>query len=254
MFLYEPNPVAFTVLGQDIRWYGICIAFGMLAGLLIAYYRAPGHQIPSEKVVDLALISIPAGVIGARLYYVLFNWELYEGDFFQIINLRNGGLAIHGGLLLGMLAAAIFCRVWKIAPLNLLDLMVPSIALAQAIGRWGNYFNQEAHGGPTDLPWAILVRGEMVQPTILYESLWLLSMFFVLIFIDNRSKYNGRAFLLYGILYSVERFFVEQLRTDSLMIGSFRTAQLVSAVVFIVFLLLLIKMERKYNRKGRLFY
>ena len=254
MFLYEPNPVAFTVLGQDIRWYGICIALGMLAGLIIAYYRAPRHQIPSEKVIDLALISIPAGVIGARLYYVLFNWELYQGDFFQIINIRSGGLAIHGGLLLGMLAAAIFCRIWEIAPLNLMDLAVPSIALAQAIGRWGNYFNQEAHGDPTDLPWAILVKGEMVHPTFLYESLWLLFMFIVLILIDNRSKYNGRAFLSYGILYSVERFFVEQLRTDSLMIGSFRTAQVVSAVVFIVFLFLLIQMERRYNRRGRIFY
>ena len=254
MFLYEPNPIAFTILGQDIRWYGICIALGMLAGLSVAYFRAPRHQIQSDKVIDLALIAIPAGIVGARLYYVLFNWDLYGGDFFKIINLRSGGLAIHGGLILGILAGVICCKIWQIAPLNLLDLMVPSIALAQAIGRWGNYFNQEAHGWPTDLPWAILVNGEMVHPTFLYESLWCLLMFFILIMIDNRSRYNGRAFWAYGVLYSVERFFVEQLRTDSLMLGPFRTAQVVSVLVFIIFLFLWIQMERKHGRKGRLFY
>lgn len=254
MFLYQPNPIAFTLFGQDIRWYGICIAFGMLAGLLIAYYRAPKHDIKSDHVIDLALISIPAGIVGARLYYVLLNWEFYGGDFFKIINLRSGGLAIHGGLILGILAAVICCKLWRISPLNLLDLMVPSIALAQAIGRWGNYFNQEAHGGPTDLPWGILVQGERVHPTFLYESLWCLLMFFVLIAIDNRSRFTGRAFLAYGVLYSFERFFVEQLRTDSLMVGSFKAAQLVSASVFVVFLILWIRMEIRYGRKGRLFY
>ena len=254
MFLYEPNPIAFTILGQDIRWYGICIALGMLAGLSVAYFSAPRHHIQSDKVIDLALIAIPAGIVGARLYYVLFNWDLYGGDFFKIINLRSGGLAIHGGLILGILAGVICCKIWQIAPLNLLDLMVPSIALAQAIGRWGNYFNQEAHGWPTDLPWAILVNGEMVHPTFLYESLWCLLMFFILIMIDNRSRYNGRAFWAYGVLYSVERFFVEQLRTDSLMLGPFKVAQVVSLLVFIIFLIIWIQMERKHGRKGRLFY
>ncbi len=254
MFLYQPDPIAFTILGQDIRWYGICIALGMLAGLLVAYFRAPRHQIQKDKVIDLALIAIPAGIVGARLYYVIFNWELYGGDFFKIINLRSGGLAIHGGLLFGILAGLICCKAWRISSLNFLDLMVPSIALAQSIGRWGNYFNQEAHGGPTDLPWAILVNGEMVHPTFLYESIWCLLMFFVLIFIDNRSSYNGRAFWAYGVLYSTERFFVEQLRTDSLMLGPFKVAQVVSLLVFIIFLIIWIQMERKHGRKGRLFY
>ncbi len=254
MFLYEPDPIAFTIFGQDVRWYGICIALGMLAALLVAYFRAPRHDIQSEKIIDLALISIPAGIVGARLYYVIFNWEVYGGDFFKIINLRGGGLAIHGGLLLGLLAAAICCRFWRITPLNLLDLVAPSLALAQAIGRWGNYFNQEAHGGPTDLPWAIPVNGEMVHPAFLYESIWCLLMFFVLIVIDNRSTFNGRTFLAYGVLYSFERFFVEQLRTDSLMLGPFRAAQVVSIVIFVIFLIIWITMERRYGRKNRIFY
>lgn len=254
MFTFEPNPVAFTVFGQDIRWYGILIAFGMLIGLLIAYYRAPQHRIPSERVIDLSLIAIPAGIVGARLYYVVFNWELYSGDFFKIINIRSGGLAIHGGLLFGLLAAAIFCKIWRISPLDLLDLVMPSIALAQAFGRWGNFFNREAHGGPTDLPWGIIINGEKVHPTFLYESIWCLLMFFVLIIIDNRSKFSGRTFYAYGVLYSFERFFVEQLRTDSLMMGPFRTAQVVSIAVFIIFLALWITNERRYNRRGRIFY
>ncbi len=254
MFLFEPNPIAFTILGQDIRWYGVCIATGMLLGLLIAYQRAPRHRIPAERVIDLALISIPAGIIGARLYYVIFNWEYYGGDFFKIINLRNGGLAIHGGLLLGIGTAALFCRLWRISPLNLLDLMVPSIALAQSLGRWGNFFNGEAHGGPTDLPWAILVDGQKVHPTFLYESIWCLLLFFVLIYIDNRSTFVGRTFYAYLVLYSLERFLVEQLRTDSLMIGNFRAAQIVSALVFIIFLLIWIPKERRFGRRNRLFY
>lgn len=254
MLLFQPNPVAFTILGQDIRWYGIFIALGMFLGLLVAYLRAPRHQIQSERIIDLALISIPAGIIGARIYYVIFNWQLYEGDFFKIINLRNGGLAIHGGLIFGLLAAAIFCRMWSIAPLNLLDLVAPSLALAQSIGRWGNYFNQEAHGGPTDLPWAILINGEKVHPTFLYESLWCFLLFLILISIDNRRSFSGRTFLAYGVLYSIERFFVEQLRTDSLMIGHFKTAQIFSGIIFVLFLIIWIVMERKHRRKDRLFY
>ncbi|HZK01233.1 MAG TPA: prolipoprotein diacylglyceryl transferase [Anaerovoracaceae bacterium] len=254
MFLFEPNPIAFTIFGQEIRWYGICIALGMAAGLIIAYYRAPKHNIASEKVIDLALISIPIGIIGARLYYVIFNWEYYGGDFFKIINLRSGGLAIHGGLMFGLLAAALFCRFWRIPPLSLLDLMAPSIALAQSIGRWGNFFNMEAHGGPTDLPWAILINGEKMHPTFLYESLWCLLLFFILIIIDNQRHFQGKIFLIYGMLYSVERFLVEQLRTDSLMLGGFRVAQLVSAAIFIIFLLIFIYMWRRYGRRNRLFY
>jgi phosphatidylglycerol:prolipoprotein diacylglycerol transferase len=254
MFLPTPNPIAFTLLGLEIRWYGIFIAIGILLGLYIGYKRAPGHGIPQEKVIDLALIGIPAGIIGARLYYVLFNWDYYANDFYKIIDVRSGGLAIHGGLILGLLAVALGCRIWNIQPLSILDLAAPSIALAQSIGRWGNYFNQEAYGSPTDLPWAIEINGNMVHPTFLYESIWCFIIFIVLIIVDRHYYYNGRIFLLYGILYSFERFFVEHLRTDSLMWGDFKVAQIVSALVFILFLVIYIILARKHSRKNRMFY
>lgn len=164
-----PNPVAFTIFGIDIMWYGILICIGMLLATFITYKRAPRHGIESDKVLDYVLVCIPAGIIGARLYYVVFNWNYYAGDFHRIIDIRSGGLAIHGGLLFGLGAAVILCFIWKIRPLNVLDLVIPSVALAQSIGRWGNYFNSEAHGGPTDLPWAVMIDGVPCHPTFLYE-------------------------------------------------------------------------------------
>lgn len=253
-----PTPssrVAFSIFGIDIMWYGILITLGMAAAAAIAYKRAPRHGIPSERILDTALVCLPAAIVGARLYYVLFHWENYAGDFFKIINIRSGGLAIHGGLLFGMIAGVLLCFLWKIRPLNGLDLVVPGIALAQAIGRWGNYFNGEAHGGPTTLPWAIIVDGQAVHPTFLYESIWCLLLFFILLAVDNRRKFAGQTFLLYGILYSFERFFVEGLRTDSLMIGdTLRAAQVVSAVVFVTFTIWYRILRKKNSKKGLIFY
>lgn len=249
-----PNSVAFTAFGLEIKWYGVLIAAAMFLAVVIVYKRASIHRILPERILDFVLVCVPLGVIGARLYFILFHWEMYAGDWKKIINTRTGGLAIHGGLIFGFLAAAILCRYWKVRPLDLLDLTVPAVALAQAIGRWGNYFNQEAHGGPTDLPWAISVNGQMVHPTFLYESLWCLFLFLVLIFIDNRRKFEGQVFLLYGIGYSFERFFVEGLRTDSLMLGSFRQAQLLSIAVFVIFLIAYVFMRKKNSHKNRIFY
>ena len=227
-----PEPSAFSVFGIDIMWYGILISSAILIGAVILYKRAPGHGIAPDMALDALLISLPAGIVGARLYYVAFNWAAYSGDFLKIINLRLGGLAVHGGLIAAFLAAFIFCRIRRIEPLNLFDLAVPCIAIAQSVGRWGNYFNSEAHGGPTQLPWGIPVDGQMVHPTFLYESIWCLILFLILIIIDNRRAYEGQVFLLYGALYSFERFFVESLRTDSLMLGAFKQAQVLSAAVF----------------------
>lgn len=249
-----PNPVAFTAFGIDIMWYGIIIAAAMVLAVIIIYRRAPIHDISSEKTLDFVLICVPLGVIGARLYYVLFNWSDYAGDFYKIINIRGGGLAIHGGLILGFLTAIILCKLWNIRPMNLLDLAAPAIAIAQSIGRWGNYFNSEAHGGPTNLPWAIEVKGQMVHPTFLYESIWCFLLFFVLLYIDSNRKFEGQTFLLYGILYSIERFFVEGLRTDSLMLGPFRQAQVLSAAVFVLFIIIYIILRRKSKYRNRIFY
>lgn len=247
-----PNPVAFHIFGIDIMWYGIIIAAAMVLAVIIIYARGPVHGIKSEKTLDFVLIAVPVGVIGARLYYVVFNWDYYAGDIFKIINIRSGGLAIHGGLIFGFLTAALLCKLWNIRPLNLLDLAAPAVALAQSVGRWGNYFNSEAHGGPTDLPWAIPVDGQMVHPTFLYESVWCFLLFLILLYVDSNRKFEGQTFLIYGILYSFERFFVEHLRTDSLMLGPFKQAQVLSAVVFILFIIVYLHLKRK--SRNRIFY
>ncbi|MDO4486140.1 MAG: prolipoprotein diacylglyceryl transferase [Bacillota bacterium] len=229
-----PDPVAFTIFNIDIMWYAILITSGVILAAFICCRRAEKHDLTSDNVLNFVIICVPAAIIGARLYYVLFNWSYYSGDLMKIINTRAGGLAIHGGLIFGFGAAVILCIIWKIRPLNVMDLAAPCVAVAQSIGRWGNFFNSEAHGGPCDLPWAIIVDGQKVHPTFLYESLWCLLLFFVLIYVDNRRKFEGQTFLLYGILYSAERFFVEGLRTDSLMIGPFKQAQVISITIIIV--------------------
>ena len=230
----HPDPIAFTIFGIDIRWYGILIACGMLLATLISCKRAPRHGITDEDVLDIVIWMLPIGVIGARLYYVLFNLDYYS-SLSSVLDIRSGGLAIHGGLLFGLVTVLIICRCKKIEPLNVLDLFIPTVALAQSIGRWGNFFNGEAHGGPTDLPWGILVDGVRVHPTFLYESIWCLLLFIALSWFNKNKRYaNGQTIALYFIFYSIERFLVEAFRTDSLMIGPFKQAQIISLAAIII--------------------
>ena len=168
----------------------------------------------------------------------------------KIINIREGGLAIHGGLLFGFGAAVILCYFWKVRPLNALDLVAPTVALAQSIGRWGNYFNSEAHGGPTDLPWAVTIDGATYHPTFLYESIWCFLLFWLLLYMDNHRKFEGQTILLYGILYSIERFFVEALRTDSLMIGPLKQAQVISVVIIAICVITYIILSKKTKKEA----
>jgi phosphatidylglycerol:prolipoprotein diacylglycerol transferase len=225
--------VAFTLFGLDILWYGVLVASGITLGILVFYYRGPKRGIPRETVLDIMIFSLPAAIIGARLYFVIFNWDYYSSDPLEIFNIRGGGLAIHGGLIAGLLVAWLVVRKKRIGFLAMADSAAPGIALGQAIGRWGNYFNGEAHGGPTDLPWAIIVDGEKVHPTFLYESIWCFLLFIFLMTFDRKPRFPGQIICLYGILYSVERFLVEGLRTDSLMFGPFKQAQLISLAVIL---------------------
>lgn len=227
--------IALTIFNIDIRWYGILIAIGILLAGLISYYKVRKTSIDESIIFDILLWSVPSGIIGARLYYVIFTWQHYSQNIYEIFMIRNGGLAIHGGLICGILAGYIVCRYKRVSFLYLSDIIIPQVALAQAIGRWGNYFNEEAHGGITDLPWAIEVNGQLVHPTFLYESLWCIGLFFMLSLIYKKKKFDGQILCLYGILYSFERYFVEGLRTDSLMIGGFRQAQIFSLVAIIIF-------------------
>ncbi|MGO1478876.1 prolipoprotein diacylglyceryl transferase [Senegalia sp. (in: firmicutes)] len=239
------DPVAFEIFGLSIRWYGIFIASGMIIGALIAVKEARRVGFDEEELINMLIFAIPMAIVGARIYYVIFKWDYYQGNILEMINIRSGGLAIHGGIIGSVLTAIIYCKIRKINFWKLADITAPSIILGQAIGRWGNYANKEAHGGPTDLPWAISVNGENVHPTFFYEFIWNILVFVFLVwFRKNKKKSNGEVFLLYLALYSVGRFFIEGLRTDSLMWGPFRVAQLIS-IVLIVFSGMLFFIKRK---------
>lgn len=227
------DAIAFRIFGIPVAWYGIIISIGIFLGIFVAIIRAKRENLYEDVILDLALVAVPAAVIGARLYYVIFKWDYYGQNLSHIIRIREGGLAIHGAIIAGVLAGYIFCRYKNIGFWKLADICAPSIILGQAIGRWGNYFNQEAYGRPTDLPWAIEVEGVMVHPTFLYESIWNFAVFTFLILYTKRKKYEGQIFLYYLVLYSVGRFFIEGLRTDSLMIGPLRTAQVISVITII---------------------
>ncbi len=255
-FLPVPKSrVAFSLFGLDIMWYALMLTTGIVLGFLYVYRTAKLKGIDQEKVMDIALYAIPAGTIGARLYYVVFNLDYYLSNPSQILNFRAGGLAIHGALIFGIGTAALLLRRWKQKPIIWLDMIGPAFAIGQAVGRWGNYFNSEAHGGPTDLPWAIEVDGQMVHPTFLYESIWCLLIFIFLATLDRRNMKNGKGFpgqifCLYVILYSVERYFVEGLRTDSLMIGPIRQAQLFSVLAVAIGLILYFVLKKRAASKA----
>ena len=244
------DKVAFTIFGIDIMWYGILMATGIMVASFIALKEAKRVGINEDYILDLAIFAIPIGLLGARLYYVLFNLDYYLSNPSQILNFRGGGMAIHGALIAGVLTGYIFCKVKKINFLQMADIVLLGAPLAQAIGRWGNFINQEAHGGPTDLPWGIMVNGEKVHPTFLYESIWNLIVFLILFFIIRKNKkYNGQVLFTYFGLYSLGRFFIEGLRTDSLMFGPFRVAQLVSLAFIISSILLHIYFKKKSSSK-----
>ena len=162
---FNINPVAFTLFGIPVMWYGILIALGLLSGAYVASGELRRRGFDDEILWDLLLWAVPLAIVGARLYYVIFQWSYYSQHPGQIFNIRGGGLAIHGGLLAAFLTAYIFSKRRKVSALVLLDVTAPGIVLGQAIGRWGNFVNQEAHGGPTDLPWGILIDGQVVHPT-----------------------------------------------------------------------------------------
>lgn len=226
------DPVAFEIFGLSIRWYGIFIATAVFLGTVIALKQSKITGIKEDDLLDLLLYAIPISIIGARLYYVIFSWELYRDNPIEALNFRSGGLAIHGVLIGAVLTTIIFTKRRKISFWKLVDTAAPSLILGQAIGRWGNYVNQEAHGYATDLPWGIMVDGVKVHPTFLYESIWNFGVFIFLMWYSRKKDHvEGAVFLWYLILYSFVRIFIEQLRTDSLMFGPIRVAQLISVII-----------------------
>lgn len=228
----------------SVRWYGLLIASAVLIGVTLSQSLARRRQVNPELVSDLAIWLVIGAIPCARLYYVLFEWQEYAQRPADILAIWKGGIAIHGAMLGGLIAALIFCRVQKIQFWQMADLVAPSLALGQAIGRWGNFFNSEAFGRPTDLPWKLYIPPqnrppqyasvEYFHPTFLYESLWnvaVFSLLMVLFFRDLKSRpklKTGTIFLVYLVAYGCGRFWIEGLRTDSLMLGPLRIAQVVS--------------------------
>lgn len=257
-----------------IRWYGVIIAFGLTLAVLFGGRKAYVWKMDINKMLDVLIYGAVGGIIGARLYYVFSKWDYYSVNPGEIFQIWHGGLAIYGGLIGGIIAALIVCKVEKLNILNLLDLCGMSFLIGQGIGRWGNFANQEAFGTNTSLPWgmysvkteeylqSLVVTGAdttvdptaYVHPTFLYESLWCLLSFVILFVMCQKfRKFSGQIFLGYGVLYGMERFVVEGLRTDSLYIGdtNLRTSQVLSLVLAVVSLILFVIFMIKYTKNPK---
>lgn len=249
------DPVAFELLGFQVRWYGVLISLGIILGVVIALRRAEKKNIVTDDLLDVFIVGIPCAIIGARLYYVLFNLGYYTNNLNEIVATWKGGLAIHGGLLGAFIGGYVTCKIKKMNFIKILDIVAPCFPLGQAIGRWGNYFNQEAYGGETTLPWAITVNDPekgliQVHPTFLYESIWNLLIFLFILFYEKKiKKAEGELICIYAILYSIGRFFIEGLRTDSLYFMGLRTAQIASMILVIVGSVILLKLRRAASLK-----
>ncbi|CAD5930893.1 Prolipoprotein diacylglyceryl transferase [Planktothrix tepida] len=240
----SPGPIIFEIGPLSIRWYGLLIASAVLIGVSLSQYLASRRQIDPELIGDLAIWLVIAAIPCARLYYVAFEWESYVNNPANIIAIWKGGIAIHGAILGGLIATLLFAKIKQIPFWQLADIVAPSLILGQAIGRWGNFFNSEAFGDPTDLPWKLYIPPERrpfgfesyeyFHPTFLYESLWNLMVFTLLITLFFRGLKSkpplkpGTIFLVYLCAYSSGRIWIEGLRTDSLMLGPLKIAQFVS--------------------------
>ena len=252
------NPVLINIFGLEIKWYSFLILIGIIIGFLLVIKEAKRFKILKDTIFDMAFYAIIFGIIGARLYYVLFNISYYRYNLIEILEIWNGGLAIHGGLIAGALTIYLYAKKHKLNFLKLLDITVPSVILAQAIGRWGNFFNSEAHGFATTLselkrlhiPKFIIngmhIGGVYYLPTFYFEFLWCL-LGFIIIIIVRRLKYVkiGETTCIYAMWYSFGRFFIEVWRTDSLMLGGFKVAQIVSVAAFVGALIIFMYLNSK---------
>ncbi len=242
----SPGAIAFQIGGFALRWYGILMAISIVIGLVLAHRQARREGLPADDIISAGQWAVLAGLAGARIYEVVFNWDYYGQYPSKIIAVWEGGLAIHGSLIAGPLVGVWLAYRWKLPILRSLDVAGPSIAIGQAIGRWGNFFNEEAFGRPTDLPWKLYVspshrppgfaQYEFFHPTFLYESLWDLVVFVALVaWLRPRLRaHSGALFFAYIGLYSVGRFAIEALRLDSFWLGAFRVPQLASLVGVVV--------------------
>ncbi|EAC9138740.1 prolipoprotein diacylglyceryl transferase [Listeria monocytogenes] len=253
------DPVAIQIGSISVKWYGVIIASAVVIALLLALSEANKRKMDKEIIVDLLIWAIPISIISARIYYVIFEWDFYKNNLGEIVKIWHGGIAIYGALIGAVLTAIIFSRIKKISFWQLADVVAPSLIIAQAIGRWGNFMNQEAHGAETTrsfleslhLPDFIInqmyIDGAYYQPTFLYESLWNVIGFVILLIIRRTKIRRGELFLGYVIWYSFGRFFIEGMRTDSLMWGDFRVSQALSLLLIVLSIGIIIYRRLKMN-------
>ena len=260
------NPVLIDLGFIKIYWYSVMILLGLFIGGSLIIKESKKFKIPEDYIVNMILYTVIFGIIGARLYYVVFNWDYYGSNPVDIFKVWEGGLAIHGGIIFGLITIIWYTKKYKVNTMRMLDIIVVGLIIGQAIGRWGNFFNGEAHGGATTLEFltslhlpkfiieGMNIYGVYYHPTFLYESLWCLIGFIILFFFRKRY-YNkiGQTTGLYLVWYGIGRFLIESMRTDSLMLGPVKMAQLVSIIFVVVGLIIIIvkskgsKLENRYN-------
>lgn len=235
---FNINSNAFTVFGRDIKWYAILILTGIILAVLFAVWEGRRTGVCIDTILDIVLICVPVAIICARAYYVIFQWKNYD-SFWEMLQIWNGGLAIYGGIIGGCSAAIVYCLVKKVSMGELFDLGGFGFLIGQSLGRWGNFMNGEAYGGPTDLPWGMLIEYETnvpVHPTFLYESLWNFTGFIILFLYRKHKAFSGEIFFLYVVWYGLGRVWIEGLRADSLYIWNtgIRVSQLLAAVAVVL--------------------
>lgn len=247
--IFNINSIAISIREINIYWYAIFIVLAIIITLLFCKKDDGKYNIKFQTIIKISIIVIPISIICARIYYIIFKFEYYQKNLFQIFNIRNGGLAIYGAIIGGLFTIIIYCKKNKINTLDILDYIAPYIPLGQAIGRWGNFFNIEAYGIETTniFRMGIIEKGKYIEvhPTFLYESICDFFIFIFLYLLRDKRKYKGELSYLYIILYSFIRYIIEGIRADSLMIGEIRVSQIVSIFLFILFSIIAIKQHIK---------
>lgn len=260
------NPVFLNLGSIHIEWYSVLILLGIIVAAAFIIPEATKYNISKDFMNNLIFWTVVFGIIGARTYFVLFNWDYYSHNTSEIYQIWRGGLAIHGAIIGGLLFVIVYCLKYKVNVLRIVDICVPGVIIAQAIGRWGNFFNGEAHGPATTrafleslkiIPNFVIngmkISGVYYQPTFYYESLWCLLGFIIILLIRQFYKYLriGQLTSIYFMWYGIGRFFIEALRTDSLMLYGFKAAQVVSVLMFVIGLILFISKARSSKFESR---
>ena len=251
------NEIALDLGSVKIYWYAIIIVTGILLAYLLACKIAKKEGVSADTMSDVLLYALPSAIVGARIYYVAFNYSVYRDDFWGIFKINEGGIAIYGAIIGALISTYIYAKIKKISVLKIFDIGAFGLLVGQAVGRWGNFVNQEAYGEKTNNIFAMtgnqiqaeMGEGVLVHPTFLYESIWNIFGLLLLLSFHKRKKKDGQMFFFYVMWYGIGRFFIEGLRTDSLMFYDFRVSQLLAAISVILSMVILLFMRRKPNEE-----